>query len=107
MYSAWISRIFSSSLAADYRTGLEIRKCVQSFLKARQAAIPLPALPSQAVHRQETQDSQDEYGDGGLDLNDPAVLALLADVEGSPDENYLADQKASEVGVHPLLTQRF
>ena len=105
MHPAWVSRIFSGSLAADYRTGLEIRKCVQSFLTARRAVIPLPPLPRQALHLQEIQDSQDEYGDGGLDLNDPAVLALLADVEGFPDENYVADQKAGEVSVCPLLSQ--
>lgn len=91
-----MSRIISSPLAKDHRTGIEICKCIQSFLAARQAIIPLPSIPKPATGR-EKQESQDEYGDGGLDLNDPALLAFLDDIEDRPDENSIADRNASAV----------
>ena len=37
-------------------------------------------------------------------MNYPAVLALLADIEGSPDEIYLVDQKASEVSLSLIVS---
>lgn len=85
-------------MAKDHRTGLEICKCIQSFLVARRAIFPPPSFPKPAAGR-ESQESQDEYGDGGLDLNDPALLAVLADIEDRPDENEVADRHASEVNV--------
>jgi hypothetical protein len=91
-------QILSNPMAKDHRTGLEICKCVQSFLTARRVIFPPPSLPKPAA-RHESQDSQDEYGDGGLDLNDPALLAVLADIEDRPDENDAADHIASEVGI--------
>ncbi|KAF8524175.1 Mus7/MMS22 family-domain-containing protein [Gautieria morchelliformis] len=94
---AWMSRILSNPITKDHRTGLEICKCIQSFLVARRAIIPLPPVPKPAVKQQESQESQDEYGDGGLDLNDPALLDFLADVEDRPDDNAVADHKTSDV----------
>ena len=96
-----MSRIISHPLAKDHRTGLEICKCIQSFLLARQAIIPLPVIPKPAAGR-DNQESQDEYGDGGLDLNDPTLLAFLDNIEDRPDENSIADQNASDVSVFSL-----
>jgi hypothetical protein len=92
-----MSRILSSPLAKDHRTGLEICKCIQSFLVARRAIIPLPPVPKPAIKQQESQESQDEYGNGDLDLNDPALLDFLADIEDRPDDNAVADRKTSDV----------
>ncbi|KAF8579909.1 hypothetical protein K439DRAFT_1394210 [Ramaria rubella] len=102
---AWMSRLLSSPLAKDHRTGLEICKCIQSFLKARRAFISIPPIPRSTVQRVETQESQDEFGDDGFDLNDPELLALLGEAdmgyggaaEETADKNAVADSKASEI----------
>lgn len=97
MLPAWMSRILSSPLAKDHRTGLEICKCIQSFLAARRAIFPLSSLPKPGAGQLDNLESQDEYGDGGLDLYDPTLLAFLADIEDCPDENAIVDHHASDV----------
>jgi len=62
------------------RTGIEIRRLVQSYLNARAAVIPPPQLQcSISAPCDENQESQDEYGALELDLNDPELLAALGD----------------------------
>lgn len=52
---------------------------VHAFLKARSDALPGPRVQHAAPIVQE--ESQEDYGDFGFDLNDPAVAAALGDVE--------------------------
>ncbi|KAF8517921.1 methyl methanesulfonate-sensitivity protein 22 [Hysterangium stoloniferum] len=91
-----LPRLLSGSLVKDHRTGLEICGCIRSFLDARHAVLPSPTIPKPDLQNGK-QESQDDYGDGGLDLNDPMLLALFDNIEEIPDENRLADKKASEI----------
>ncbi|GJJ11453.1 hypothetical protein Clacol_005686 [Clathrus columnatus] len=90
----WMPQILSSPLIKDHRTGLEICSCIQRFLAVRADVIPLPTLPKPRL--EESQESQDDYGDYELDMNDPTLLALF-DHSEPVNENYSADQHASEV----------
>jgi hypothetical protein len=79
--AAWVTRIFvkSTNLAHVGKTGLEIRRLVQAFLDARQAAMPAPQRHPGAVlvGDQESQESQEDYGIFDLDLDDPELQAAL------------------------------
>lgn len=90
----WMPQTLSSPLVKDHRTGLEICSCVQKFLSARATVIPLPAIPKPRL--EESQESQDDYGEYDLDMNDPNLLALFDQAE-PVNENHAADQHASEV----------
>lgn len=56
-------------------TALEMRMLVQAFLKARNAVLPRPIIRRAPPVVQE--ESQEDYGDFGFDLDDPAVAAAL------------------------------
>lgn len=73
---AWTQGILTSSLAQQPTTGLEVIRCVQSFLDARLASLPRLAPPPA---EQSSLESQDEYGDefAMIDMNDPSLQALL------------------------------
>lgn len=81
---AWTQGILISPLASDPRIGLEVIKCVQSFLDARQAYL-ISNRPLLHGGPQPNGESQDEYGAefDRIDLDDPDLRALLegADAE--------------------------
>lgn len=59
----------------------EVQKGVQKFLDARAAAIPPPQRPPLSMAAlPSNEESQDEYGNFDLDLNDPMVVAAFEDV---------------------------
>lgn len=66
-------------------TGEEIRKLVQAFLDARQAALPRTRQLSTTIPRnnEDSQESQEDYGAFDLDLDDPELQAAL----GNEQEN--------------------
>jgi hypothetical protein len=86
-------------------TGLEIRKLVQAFLDARQAAMPVPQRHL-VIDPGENQESQEEYGAFDLDLDDPELQAALGDnVESSlAKQNKDKDEQVWQVCACPLLT---
>jgi hypothetical protein len=77
----WLAQLFQSSVIENKRAADSIRKYIQVFLESRQVALP-PArhLAPPAVPQEE---SQEEYGDFNIDLDDPQLLAVL---EGPPVE---------------------
>ena len=86
-FLAWVTRIFSTSsnLLHVGGTGEEIRKLVQAFLDARQAALPRTRQLPNTISRddEDNQESQEDYGAFDLDLDDPELQAAL----GSEQEN--------------------
>lgn len=86
-FLAWVTRIFSTSspLLHVGGTGEEIRKLVQAFLDARQAALPRTRQLSTTIPRnnEDSQESQEDYGAFDLDLDDPELQAAL----GNEQEN--------------------
>lgn len=82
--------------AKDHRTGDEMCKCIQAFLSARRSVIP--TNPIVRLKRVSQEESQEDYGNLDLDLEDPTLLALLDNTDQIADQNHVADQKASEVG---------
>lgn len=73
------------------QTGVEIRMLVQSFLDARQKALPVVQPP--IVHSIESQESQDEYNKLSLDLSDEELLAALGE---EAEASTVADLKSKE-----------
>lgn len=79
---AWVTRVLNpgSNLVTLSQTGLEIRMLVQSFLDTRIKALPcaqspLPSVP--VITR--NQESQEEYEQLYLELNDAELLAALGE----------------------------
>ena len=79
-FAAWVTRIFAqfTNLTHVGKTALEIRRLVQAFLDARQAAIPGPQRHPIVVAGGD-QESQEDYGAFDLDLDDPELQAALGD----------------------------
>ncbi|KIP07366.1 hypothetical protein PHLGIDRAFT_35454 [Phlebiopsis gigantea 11061_1 CR5-6] len=74
----WVKRIFvlqKTSIANTLNTTLEMRMLVQAFLKARNAVLPRPSI--RHAHPVAQEESQEDYGDFGFNLDDPAVAAAL------------------------------
>ncbi|KAL7412151.1 Mus7/MMS22 family-domain-containing protein [Mrakia frigida] len=88
LHPSWTQGILLSPLASDPRIGLEVIKCVQSFLDTRQAYL-LSNRPLLHGGPQPNGESQDEYGAefDRIDLDDPALRALLdgTDAEAEPE----------------------
>ena len=80
-FLAWVTRIFSTSsnLLHVGGTGEEIRKLVQAFLDAREAALPPTRQLLNVIPRnnEDGQESQEDYGAFDLDLDDPELQAAL------------------------------
>lgn len=62
-----------------HKTSLEIRRLVESMVKARTNALPPPKFPRIDLPPPSNQESQDEYGGFDLDINDPALIAALGE----------------------------
>lgn len=106
---AWITRLFSSmSLTSAANTGLEIRALVQSFLDARRAAMPNPQRRIAVVASEESQESQDYYGDFDLDLDDPELQAALGNdvFPALKNENTAKDQIICNVSFISSLARK-
>ncbi|GAA5980665.1 hypothetical protein JCM5350_003583 [Sporobolomyces pararoseus] len=82
---AWTSDLLSSALALDPMIGREVLKTIDCYLDLRSISLeaivpaPPPTDPSSAQ-----QDSQDDYGMGEFDFEDPALDALLGGGEAVP-----------------------
>lgn len=62
-----------------HKTSLEIRRLIESMIKARIDALPPPEFPRIDPPAPGNQESQDEYGGFDLDINDPALIAALGE----------------------------
>lgn len=81
-------------------TRLEILKLVQSFLYLRLKILPPSSLRTPAsIPQVESQESQDEFMQFELDINDPDLLAALdMNVHDTANSDIkLKDKKAAEV----------
>ncbi|KZT27796.1 hypothetical protein NEOLEDRAFT_1130281 [Neolentinus lepideus HHB14362 ss-1] len=108
----WVTRVFAAStnLANVPTTGIEIRKLVQAFLDARAAVMPKPrihrAAPANSVVSEE--DSQGQYDDMQIDLDDPELLAALGeDVQSAAQKEIRAKDenvcKAMDQYISPAI----
>ncbi|GAA5971541.1 hypothetical protein JCM3765_005584, partial [Sporobolomyces pararoseus] len=85
LHSAWTSELLSSALALDPMIGREVLKTIDCYLDLRSislVAIAPPPPPTETSSVQ--QDSQDDYGMGEFDFEDPALDALLGGGEAAP-----------------------
>lgn len=75
-----------ASLAEIPTTGLQVRQLIQSFLDARQSALPKPThITTTGVSTEDSQESQDDYGSFDFDIDDPVFLAALGEAPKSAD----------------------
>ncbi|CAL1712168.1 unnamed protein product [Somion occarium] len=98
----WISRIFSieTDLTSVSKIRTEVRRLVHEFLRARAAVIPKPVRSRKpSVVLEESQESQDDYGQFDIDLNDPELLAALGESNSSSlsDDLLGKEQRVSEL----------
>jgi hypothetical protein len=109
-FIAWFTPLLSNrtGLTNVARTGIEIRRLVQSFLNARTSVIPLPKIrcPTRQTHV-DSQESQDDYEMlDDLCMNDPSLLEALEREEGLLDvgekKKREKDGRVSQVSA-PLL----
>lgn len=63
-------------------------------MRVRAKVIPMPAISRPRL--EESQESQEDYGDYDLDMNDPTLLALF-DQSEPVNEIHAADLRVSEV----------
>ena len=75
---AWVLRVFSTvtNLSTIPSTGEEIRRLVQAFLDARGRVIPKRRRQQRAA-AEDSQESQDYFGEDPLDYNDPDLQIAL------------------------------
>lgn len=90
-----IVEILETSVANDSKTLYEIRRLLESFLEARRVA-----LPRRIEKALQQEDSQDYWGDLGIDLNDPAVIALIDGTNIVTSEIEEQDRKAASVSLY-------
>ena len=85
---AWVTRVFATAtnLSTNPSTGDEIRRFVQAFLDARGRVIPPPRRPQPRAVAEDSQESQDDYGQFDIDLDDPELLAALGEDAARPSE---------------------
>ncbi|KAI0655367.1 Mus7/MMS22 family-domain-containing protein [Cubamyces menziesii] len=83
----WVTRVFSTAttLSSVLSTGDQIRRLVQAFLDARSLVIPKPRRPQPRVVAEDSQESQYDYDQFDLDLDDPELLAALGENLGDPE----------------------
>ncbi|TBU23731.1 Mus7/MMS22 family-domain-containing protein [Dichomitus squalens] len=98
----WVTRVFSTTtnLSTNPSTGDEIRRFVQAFLDARARVIPPPRRPQRRPVADDSQESQDDYGQFDLDLDDPELLAALGEDAAGPSgykENKEKEQIVCEI----------
>jgi hypothetical protein len=77
----------------DRGTSEEIRRFIQAFLSARLGAVPRPPRPSVATQPE----SQDEFGEFDLDMDDPDVIALMEGRAAVPHPYEAQDKQVAEV----------
>lgn len=98
---AWVTRVFSTStaLSSILSTGDQIRRFVQAFLDARAQVIPKPRRPQPRVIAEDSQESQYDYDQFDLDLDDPELLAALGEDVGQSEhsQNKEKDKAVCEV----------
>lgn len=84
-------------------TGDQIRRLVQAFLDARSLVIPKPRRPQPRVVAEDSQESQYDYDQFDLDLDDPELLAALGENLGDPEaiQNKEKDKIVCEVSSVP------
>ncbi|CDO69890.1 hypothetical protein BN946_scf184884.g49 [Trametes cinnabarina] len=83
----WVTRIFSTAttLSTVSAVGDQIRRLVQAFLDVRALVIPKPRRPQPRVIAEDSQESQYDYDQFDLDLDDPDLLAALGEDISSSD----------------------
>ena len=100
-YSAWITRVFSNNtdIANLSTTGLGLQRLVQTFLDSRSAIMPKPRRPQIHDVSEDSQETQGYFSHMDIDLNDPELLAVLAEATESPEikEMQVKDKLVSEV----------
>ncbi|KAG9026890.1 hypothetical protein FRB95_008343 [Tulasnella sp. JGI-2019a] len=94
---ACLDQIMASSMSDDVRTSLEMRKLVQAFLEARANALGPRRTPDLAGIPQVEGESQqsDEYGDWGVNWDDPRLLIALG--EGEKTADMMMEERVAEV----------
>lgn len=99
---AWVARVFSTSttLSSIMSTGDQIRRFVQAFLDARALVIPRPRRPQPRVVAEDSQESQYDYDQFDLDLDDPELLAALGEDVGTSEH---AQNKEKEKAVCEVI----
>lgn len=80
-----------TSIANTLNTTLEMRMLVQAFLKARNAVLPRPLI--RHAHPVAQEESQEDYGDFGFNLEDPAVAAALGIGDTDTGDPWLRTQE--------------
>ncbi|KAH9851730.1 Mus7/MMS22 family-domain-containing protein [Lenzites betulinus] len=97
----WVTSVFSrtTSLSSIISTGDQIRRFVQAFLDARALVLPKPRRPQPRVIAEESQESQYDYDQFDLDLDDPELLAALGEDLGPSEhsQNKEKDKAVCEV----------
>ncbi|KAL1950542.1 hypothetical protein VTO73DRAFT_5666 [Trametes versicolor] len=98
----WVARVFSTSttLSSITSTGDQIRRFVQAFLDARALVIPRPCRPQPRVVTEDSQESQYDYDQFDLDLDDPELLAALGEDVGTSEH---AQNKEKEKAVCEVI----
>lgn len=97
---AWITRLLSSRdkmiVLEHSEVCYEVRRLVQAFLEARAIVTPAPARPSYAPRKEESQESQEDYGEFDVNLWDVA-FAELGDDHSPENPHKENDVKVSKV----------
>jgi hypothetical protein len=92
VFLGWLARILQSNVADCFRDGEEIRRLIEAFLSARAAALPMPRF-GPAIPTEESQD----WEDFDIDVNDPAILALVDGRQSPPRKQQILDLEAAKV----------
>lgn len=79
----------------------EVRRLVQAFLDARAAVVPAPPRPQvHASRNEESEESQEDYGEVDLDLYDLAFAELDNGKPGPVENSYNAiDAEVGKVSI--------
>ncbi|KAI0357556.1 hypothetical protein OH77DRAFT_1510566 [Trametes cingulata] len=96
----WVTRVFSTAttLSSVLSTGDQIRRFVQAFLDARARVIPKPRRPTPRIIAEDSQESQYDYEQFELDLDDPELLAALGEdpAASAQSENKEKDKRVCQ-----------
>ncbi|KAF9511341.1 hypothetical protein BS47DRAFT_1298948 [Hydnum rufescens UP504] len=110
LQAEWLVQIFQTSMLEDRGTSEEIRRFIQAFLSARLGAVPRPSRPSVATQPE----SQDEFGEFDLDMDDPDVIALMEGRATVPHPYEAQDKQVAEIirdvvspAIYRIITRGF
>lgn len=93
---ASLDEVMSASLADDLRTSGEIRKLIQAFLDTRNMAMPKRQVQPMIAGPEESESQQsDEFGDWGVDWDDPRLKVALG--EGEKTGEMLMEERVAAV----------